>query len=100
MPDPDSDHELRQHLMLAHRVDPDRMPPAGELSRFHDEIHALTNPVAGHDPQGTPAGLAGAAQRAFELLAAALRDLDEVDHDLAVDMAEQWSAALLRRFYP
>lgn len=83
-----------------HHVDYDRMPPASELERFHTDLHALTNPAASHDPQGSPAEMAGAAQRAFELLAAALRDLDAVDHALALDMAEQLAGRLLRRFRP
>lgn len=100
MPDLDAPDELRQHLVTAHRVDLDRMPPEATLSRFHDEIHTLTNPAASHDPQGTPAELAGAAERAFNLLTTTLRDLDDVDHALALDMAEQLADRLLRRFKP
>lgn len=100
MPDADARRELEQHLIADHSVDPDRMPPASELETFHSELHALTNPVAGHDPLGSPAELAGAAQRAFNLLAAALRDLDAVDHPLALDAAEQFADRLLRRFRP
>lgn len=94
------DDELRQHLVDGHNVNADRMPPAGTLETFHSEVHSLTNPAAGHDPQGSPAALAGAAQRSFELLAAALRDLDAVDHPLALDVAEQFADRLLRRFAP
>lgn len=100
MPDADARRELEQHLIADHNVSPDRMPPPGELERFHSEIHALTNPVAGHDPQGTPAELAGACQRAFDLLTGALRDLDAADHPLALDAAEQFADRLLRRFRP
>ena len=100
MPDPDALDELRQHLVTDHHVDYDRMPPASELERFHTELHGLTNPAASHDPQGTPADLDGAAQRAFDLLAASLRDLDAVDHALALDMAEQFADRLPRRFKP
>lgn len=100
MPDLDALDELKQHLVVDHHVDVDRMPPASELSRFHDELHALTNPAASHDAGATPAALAGQAQRAFDLLAASLRDLDDVDHSLALDAAEQFADRLLRRFAP
>lgn len=54
----------------------------------------------GRDDTGTPAALAGQAQRLFDMLNTTLADLDAVDHPLAVDVAEQWSAELLRRFAP
>lgn len=56
--------------------------------------------VSEPDDNRTPAALAGAAERAFLLLTQALRDLDAVDHSLALDMAEQYADRLLRRFAP
>lgn len=97
----DTPGELRQHLIAEHNVSPNRMPPAAELPRFHSELHSLTNPVARHDdPQGTPAALAGQAQRMFNLLVSALEDLDGLDHDLTMDMIDTFAHRLLTRFTP
>lgn len=51
-------------------------------------------------PEDSPAALAGAAERCFQLLAATLRDLAAVDHALAIDIAEKFADRLLRRFRP